>query len=126
MELPAFEQLNLPASPSEIEEQVERFELVYSIRKSGAQNQLSYELFKTLLLLNHLLSTDFQAHERAKFNSLFGTENVTSCDFILQLNRHASRWNYEGRLEEQLSDYFLAGLNNLTIQGKLLEKMDLI
>ncbi|VDP87964.1 unnamed protein product [Echinostoma caproni] len=41
MELPSIEQLNLQASPSEIEEWVERFELWCSIRKGGVQNQLA-------------------------------------------------------------------------------------
>ncbi|VDP93521.1 unnamed protein product [Echinostoma caproni] len=39
MELPSIEQLNLQASPSEIEEWVERFDLWCSIRKGGVQNQ---------------------------------------------------------------------------------------
>ncbi|VDP89635.1 unnamed protein product [Echinostoma caproni] len=45
MELPTIEQLNLQASPSEIEEWVERFELWCSIRKRGTQNQSA--LFNT-------------------------------------------------------------------------------
>ncbi|VDP90688.1 unnamed protein product [Echinostoma caproni] len=39
MELPTIKQLNLQASPSEIVEWVERFELWCSIRKGGTQNQ---------------------------------------------------------------------------------------
>ena len=97
MDLPAIEQLNLHASPSEIEEWVERFELWCSVRKGSAQNQAAlfltaggrdlYSLLKNLafpdapaslpfeklkqLLLEHVLPTDFQATERAKFNTSF-------------------------------------------------------
>ncbi|VDP90479.1 unnamed protein product [Echinostoma caproni] len=139
------------ASPSEIEEWVERFELCCSIREGGAQNQSSlfltvggrdpYYLLKILafpdapaklpyealksLLLNHLLPTEFQVHERAKFISLIRAEHVSCQDFILQLNQQASRCNYGDRLEEQLCDRIVAGINNLTLQRKLLEKKDL-
>ncbi|VDP94815.1 unnamed protein product [Echinostoma caproni] len=85
MELPTIEQLNLEGSPSETEEWVDRFDLWCSIRKNGTQNQsalflnagggglhsllknlafpeapakLPYESLK-LLLLNHLLPTEF-------------------------------------------------------------------
>ncbi|VDP95382.1 unnamed protein product [Echinostoma caproni] len=61
MELPSIEQLNLQASPSEIEEWVERFELWCSIRKGGVQNQSAlfltaggrglYSLLKNLAFL---------------------------------------------------------------------------
>ncbi|VDP88490.1 unnamed protein product [Echinostoma caproni] len=107
MELPTIEQLNLQGSPSEIEEWVERFYLWCSIRKGGAQNQsalfltagdrdlysllrnlafteapakLPYESLKSLLL-NHLLPTEFQAHERAKFSSMIRADHrlVVTC-----------------------------------------------
>ncbi|VDP74052.1 unnamed protein product [Echinostoma caproni] len=142
MELPRTEQLNLQASPSEIEEWVERFALWCSIRKGGAQNQsalfftadgrnlysllrnlafpeapakLLYESLKSLLL-NHLLPTEFQAHERAKFNSMIHADLVSCREFILQLNKQASRCNYGDRLEEQMCDRLVAGINNLTLQ----------
>ncbi|VDP92589.1 unnamed protein product [Echinostoma caproni] len=138
MELPTIEQPNLQASPSEIEELIERFELWCSIRKSGTQNQsalfltagrrdlysllrnlafpeapakLPYESLKSLLL-NHLLLTEFQADERAKFNSMTPKQTVSRC-------------NYGDRLEEQMSDRLVAGIKGLTLQRKLLKKKDL-
>ncbi|VDP83172.1 unnamed protein product [Echinostoma caproni] len=117
MELSSTELLNLQASPSEIEEWVERFELWYSIRKAGTQNQSAlfltvdgrdlYSLLKNLafsevpakltyeslnsLLLNHLLPTEFQAHERAKFSSMIRVDHMSCRNFILQPNRQVSR-----------------------------------
>ncbi|VDP75858.1 unnamed protein product [Echinostoma caproni] len=117
MELPMIEQLNLQASPSEIEEWVERFELWCSIRKGVAQYQSAlfltaggrdlYSLLKIVefpeaklpyeslesLLLNHLLPTEFQAYERAKFNSMIRADHVSCREFILQPNKLASRCN---------------------------------
>ena len=151
MELPAIEQLNLHASPSEIEEWVERFELWCSVRRGGAQNQAAlfltaggrdmYSLLKNLafpeapaklpfetlkeLLLNHVVPADFQATERAKFNTLVRAENMPCRDFILQLNKQAAKCNYGDRLDEQLCDRLVAGINNITLQRKLLEQKDL-
>ncbi|VDP89164.1 unnamed protein product [Echinostoma caproni] len=150
MELATIDQLNLQASPSAIEDWVERYELWCSIRKGGAQNQtalfltadvrdlnflltnlafpeapakLPYEFLKSLLL-NHLLPTKFQAHERAKFNSMIRTNHVSCREFILQLNKQASRCNYGDRLEEQMCDRLVAVINNLTLQRSLLDKKD--
>ncbi|VDP69106.1 unnamed protein product [Echinostoma caproni] len=141
MELSTIEQLNLQVSPSEIEEWFERFELWGSVRKSGAQNQTAlfltaggcdlYSLLKNLafseappkipyeslksLLLNHLLPTEFQAHEGVKFNSMIRADHISLRDFILQLNKQASRCNYGDRLGEQIYDRLVAGINNLTL-----------
>uniref|UniRef100_A0A183BDB9 Uncharacterized protein n=1 Tax=Echinostoma caproni TaxID=27848 RepID=A0A183BDB9_9TREM len=143
--------LNLQESPSEIEKWVERFELWCSIRKGGTQIQSTlfltagggdlYSLLKNLafpdppaklpyeslksLLLNHLLPTEFQAHERAKFNSMIRTDLVSCREFILQLYKQASRFNYGDRLEDQMCDRLVAGSNNLILQRILLEKKDL-
>ncbi|VDP84636.1 unnamed protein product [Echinostoma caproni] len=155
MELPTIEQLNLQANPSEIEEWVERFELWCSIRKGGSQNQSAlfptaggydlYSLLKNLAFPEapaklpyeslkstmHLLPVDIsppsemEAHERAKFNSMIRADHVSCRDFILKLNKQASRCNYGDRLEELLCDRLVAVINNLTLQQKLLEKKDL-
>ena len=151
MEIPSIEQLNLHGSPSEIEEWVERFELWCSIRKGGMQNQSVlfltlggrelYSLVKNLafpdvpaelpfaklksLLLDHILPVDFQATERAKFNSMIRTANMPCREFILQLNKQASKCNYGDRLEEQLCDRLIAGINNISLQRKMLEKKDI-
>ncbi|MBM6549412.1 hypothetical protein, partial [Streptococcus dysgalactiae] len=150
MELPVIERLNLHASPVEIEEWVERFELWCSVRKGGLQNQAAlfltaggrelYSLLKNLafpeapaklpfeklkqLLLDHVVPTDFQATERAKFNNLVRAENMPCREYILQLNRQAARCNYGDRLDEPLCDRLVAGINNIALQRKLLEKKD--
>ncbi|VDP93046.1 unnamed protein product [Echinostoma caproni] len=142
MELPTVEKMNLQASPSEIEEWVKRFELWCSIRKGDIQNQSAlfltaggrdlYSLLRNLafpeappklpckslksLLLNHLLPTVFQAHERAKFNSMIRADHVSCREFILQLNRQASRCNYGDHLEEQMCDHLVPDIDNLTFQ----------
>ncbi|VDP86228.1 unnamed protein product [Echinostoma caproni] len=52
--------------------------------------------------------------------------DYVSCrEFMLQLNIQASRFNYGDRLEEQMCDRLVAGINNLTLRRKLLEKKDL-
>ncbi|VDP85797.1 unnamed protein product [Echinostoma caproni] len=125
-----------------IEEWVELFELWCSIRKGGTQNQSAlfltaggrdlYSLLRNLtfpeapaklpweslklLLLNHLLPTEFQANERAKFNSMIRADHVPYREFILQLNKQASHCNYGDRLEERMCDRLVAGINNLTLQ----------
>ncbi|VDP21429.1 unnamed protein product [Echinostoma caproni] len=126
MEIPVTGPLNLHGSPSEVDEWVERFELWCSIRKGGMRNQLVlfltlggrelYSLVKNLLfpnvsaelpieklkslLLNHILPVGFQATERAKFNSMIRATNIPCHEFILQLNKQASKCNYGDQLEE--------------------------
>ncbi|VDP87646.1 unnamed protein product [Echinostoma caproni] len=46
-------------------------------------------------------------------------------EFILQLNKQASKCNYGDRLEEQLWDRLIAGINNISSQGKMLKKKDI-
>ncbi|VDP90369.1 unnamed protein product [Echinostoma caproni] len=151
MELRTIESLNLHSHPSEVEEWVERFELWCSLRQNGKQDQSvlfltvggkeMYSLLKNLafpdnpaklpfpilkqLLLAHVIPVDFQATERAKFNSLVRAESMPCRDFILLLNKQASKCNYGDRLEEQLCDRLIAGINNMNLQRKLLEKKDL-
>ncbi|VDP90747.1 unnamed protein product [Echinostoma caproni] len=49
-----------------------------------------------------------------------------SCvEFILQLNKQASKCNYGDRLEEELCDRLIAGINNISLQRKMLEKKDI-
>ncbi|VDP89346.1 unnamed protein product [Echinostoma caproni] len=139
MEIPLIEPLNLLGSPSEIEEWVERFELWCSIRKGGMPNQsvlfstlggrelyslvnnlsfsnvpaeLPFEKLKSLLL-DHILPVDFQATERAKFNSMIRAAQASKC-------------NYGDRLEQQLCGRLIAGINNISLQRKMLEKKDII
>ncbi|VDP89908.1 unnamed protein product [Echinostoma caproni] len=52
-------------------------------------------------------------------------DHMSCRDFILQLNRQASRCNYGDHLKEQMCDRLVAGINNLTLQRKLLEEKDL-
>jgi hypothetical protein len=142
MELPIIEQLNLHGNPSEVEDWVERFELWCSIRRQNKQEHQSalfltaggremYSLLKNLaypekpadlpfetlkmLLLNHVLPADFQATERAKFNSMVRGQNMPCREFVLQLKKQAARCNYGDRLEEQLCDRLIAGINNISL-----------
>ncbi|VDP82300.1 unnamed protein product [Echinostoma caproni] len=113
MELCTIESLNLHSHLSEIEECVERLELWYSLWQNGKQEQSilfltvggkeMYSLLKNLtfpdnlaklafpmlkqLLLAHVIPVDFQASERAKFNSL----NVTINDKVYEDINNASR-----------------------------------
>ncbi|VDP96163.1 unnamed protein product [Echinostoma caproni] len=89
-----------------------------------APAKLPYESLK-LLLLNHLLPTEFQAHERAEFNNMIRADDFPCREFILQLNKQASRCNYGDRLEEQMCDHLVAGISSLILQRKLLEKKNL-
>ncbi|VDP91006.1 unnamed protein product [Echinostoma caproni] len=57
------------------------------------------------------------AHEQAKFNCFQ--------DFILQLNNQVACCDYGDRLEEYRCDRLMAGINDLKVQGKSLEKNDL-
>ena len=151
MEIPAIEPLNLHGSSSEIQEWIERFEVWCSIRKGGMQNQSAlfltlggrdlYSLVKNLafpdvpaqlpfdqlksLLVDHILPVDFQATERAKFNSLVRAESMSCREFLLLLNKQASKCNYGDHLHEQLCDRLIAGINDIQLQRRLLEKKDL-
>ncbi|VDP90623.1 unnamed protein product [Echinostoma caproni] len=130
---------------------VECFELWCSLRQNGKQQQsvlfltvrgkemdsllknlafsdnsakILFQMLKQLLLV-HVNPVDFQAIGREKFNYLVRAESMPCRNFILLLNKQASKCNYGERLEEQLYDRFIAGIKNGTLQRKLLEKKDL-
>ncbi|VDP82366.1 unnamed protein product [Echinostoma caproni] len=42
--------------------------------------------------------------------------------FILQLNKRASECNYGDRLEEQLCDRLIGGINNISLRPQMSEK----
>ncbi|VDP89629.1 unnamed protein product [Echinostoma caproni] len=86
--------------------------------------ELPFENLK-FLLLEHILPVDFQATERAKFNSMKIIYNMPCHEFILQLNKQASKCNYGDRLEEQLCGGLRTGINNTPLQRKMLEKKDI-
>ncbi|VDP95102.1 unnamed protein product [Echinostoma caproni] len=46
-------------------------------------------------------------------------------EFILQFNKQASKCNYDDRLEEQLCDRLVAGINNSSLKRKILKKNDI-
>ncbi|VDP40197.1 unnamed protein product [Echinostoma caproni] len=102
MEIPVIEPMKLHASPSEIEEWVERFELWCNIPKEGMQNhsvvfltlsgrqlhslvknltfsnvppELPFEKLKSLLR-DHNHPVDCQATERTKFTSMNKAGNM--------------------------------------------------
>ncbi|VDP95802.1 unnamed protein product [Echinostoma caproni] len=148
MDLRTIESLKLHSHLSEIEEWIERFQLWCSLRQNGKQDQSTlfltvggeemYFLLKNFafpdnpvklpfpivkrLLLSHLILVDFQADEMAQFNLLVRAESMFCRDFILLLNKQASKCNYENRLEEQLCDRLFVGINNVNLQRKLLKK----
>ncbi|VDP38979.1 unnamed protein product [Echinostoma caproni] len=91
---------------------------VYSLVKNLALPNVSAELpFEKLksLMLDHILPVDFQATERAKFNCMIKVANIPCREFILQLNKRASKCNYGDRLEEQLCDRLIAEINNISL-----------
>ncbi|VDP87156.1 unnamed protein product [Echinostoma caproni] len=51
--------------------------------------------------------------------------NIPCREFILQLNKQASKCNYGDRLEEQLCDRLIPEINNIPLQRKMLEKKDI-
>ena len=147
MDVPAIEQINLRADPSAIEDWVERFELWCSINpKVKETNQSTYfltagggELYTLmknlavpkspatckfedlkLTLLKHVLPVNFQATERAKFNSMVRSSNTNFRDVFVQLQAQAMRCNFGDHLDEHLRDRLIAGVNNTEVQRRLL------
>ncbi|VDP86671.1 unnamed protein product [Echinostoma caproni] len=70
-------------------------------------------------------SSKFSPTKRAKFNSIIRAANIPCREFILQLNKQASKCNYVDRVEEQLCDRLIAGINDISLQLKMLEKKDI-
>jgi hypothetical protein len=152
MDVPVLEPMNLQAGPSEIEVWVERFELWCALRSDVEETNKSayflttggrelYALMKNLsfpkapsackfeelksLLLKHVLPVNFQAAERAKFNSMIRSSNTSFREFILQLQSQAMKCNFGDHLEEHLCDRLIAGVNNTEIQRRMLVRKDL-
>ncbi|VDP81214.1 unnamed protein product [Echinostoma caproni] len=99
--------------------------LVKNLAFLNVPAELPFEKLKSLLL-DHILPVSFQATERCRFNSMIRAANMPCREFILQLNKQASKCNYGDRLEEQLCDRLIAGINNISLQRKMLEKKDIM
>ncbi|VDP96421.1 unnamed protein product [Echinostoma caproni] len=51
--------------------------------------------------------------------------NITCLEFILQLNKQASKCKYGDQLEEHFCDSLIPGISNISLQRKMLEKKDI-
>ncbi|VDP78919.1 unnamed protein product [Echinostoma caproni] len=102
----------------------ELYSLMKNLAFPNVPAELPFEKLKSLLR-DHILPVDFQVTERAKLNSMIRAANTPCREFILQLNKQASKCNYGDRLEEQLCDRLIAGINNISLQRKMLEKKDI-
>ncbi|CAH8639600.1 unnamed protein product [Dicrocoelium dendriticum] len=142
-----IEFLNVNASPRELQEYMERFELwwltkddlredlksahfltvigreAYTLLKNLAYPQLPSKLSNDKLrdlLLSHLLPENFVVAERVKFNLLIRQPNQSIRDFILQLQSQASSCAFGDKLDECLRDRLIAGINNPDLYRQLL------
>ncbi|KAF7234257.1 hypothetical protein EG68_12130 [Paragonimus skrjabini miyazakii] len=77
-----------------------------------------------LLRLQPIEPLNFQATERATFNSLVRSTSTGICEFILQLQKQAAQCNFGDKPEEHLRDQLIAGVNDTDLQRRLLVKQD--
>ena len=147
----ALEKLDINASARDIEDYLERFEIWCTAKvnvKEDTKPALflnfigkdAYALIKNLTfpdspismpydkirnaLLQHVRPMNFEAAERAKFNTLMRSENQSVRDFVLVLQTQAVKCNYGEQLQMQLRDRLIAGINIPELKQKLLLMVD--
>ncbi|VDP22029.1 unnamed protein product [Echinostoma caproni] len=68
------------------------YSLVKNLALPNVPAELLFEKLKSPLL-DHILPVDFQATERVNFNSIIRAADMPCHEFILQLNKLASKCN---------------------------------
>ena len=127
----AFEKLDINAGTTEIEDNPERF-AIWCMAKSNVKEDTKPGLFLNFIgndayvvirnvtfpdspfsmtyekirntLLHHVRPMNFEAVERAEFNTLMRSENQSVRDFVLVLQTQAVKCNYGDQLQMQLRD----------------------
>ena len=78
-----------------------------------------------MLLMGHLRPVHFEATERARFHTIMRRAEEPLRDFLLRLQRQASKCNFGTQLTIQLRDRIVAGVNEPEIQKRLLREVAL-
>ena len=74
------------------------------------------------LLMSYLRPVHFETTERAKFHNITRLGEEPLRDFLLRLQRQASKCNFGDQLTIQLRDRIVAGVNDPEIQKRLLRE----
>ena len=98
----------------------------------------AYDLLKTLcfpeqpiskdvtdlqaILIQHIKPAHFEATERAYFYNLIRKTEEPLRDFLLRLQRQASKCNFGAELPTQMRDRIISGVNDLELQKRLLQE----
>ena len=78
-----------------------------------------------LLLKNHLMPTNFETVERAKFNRICRNTHEPLKSFLLRVQQQAAKCNFGDQLKIQLRDRLVAGLNLPEVERKILAEKNL-
>ncbi|CAH8438997.1 unnamed protein product [Schistosoma haematobium] len=145
---PAMEKLDTHSTPEAFEDYLERFEIRSMTKKDVEGDKIvahfltfigreAYSLLKTLaypekpislphatlkeLLLSHVKCTSFECHERAKFHKMVRQNDQKAREFILELQKQATKCNFGDQLHVQLRDRLIAGINIPSLERELLK-----
>ncbi len=128
---PQLENLDVNMSADEISEYIDRFNFRIDTRETSVDKAIkgafltavgkeAFTLLKTLVypktlrdasiteiqeaLLRHVRPAQFELVERAKFHTLIQNPNETVREFIVRLQRQASKCNFERHLDVALRE----------------------
>lgn len=140
-------ELDISCTALEIEEYIDRFSFWCDSQENLSEKASkgaflttiggsAYSLVKTILfpkslqesslkeiqsaLIKHFEPVNFEAAERARFNLLVRDSSETIRDFVLKLQKQASKCNFGDQLQDALRDRLIAGINNTILQKKML------
>ncbi len=71
-------------------------------------------------LLHHFKPVNFEASERAKFNTLSRSPSESIRSYVLQLQKQAATCNFGAELDNHLRDRLIAGINDVALQKRML------
>lgn len=83
---------------------------------------LSYETLRELLL-SYIKCTNFECRERAKYHETILQNNQEVREFIIKLQKQATKCNFEGHLHVQLHGCLIAGINLSNLERGLIQML---
>ena len=92
---------------------------------SGSSNRQNCIDDLQKILLGHIKPAHFDATERAYFYNIIRKPEESLRDFLLRLQRQASKCNFGSELQTQLRDRIISGVNDLELQKRLLQESGL-
>ena len=76
-------------------------------------------------LLDHIRPANITMIERSKFHKIVCNSNETFKEFSLRVQQQGAKCEFQNTLNDQLRDRLVAGINDIEVEKKLLQELNL-